>query len=390
MAFRPPEGLGPTGLLVWLAVTNTLLLQMMTIYHTPHLAFGGEMSEGYLERSSVMAHNTFMMFVGDTVATLLTLRLFFAPEPGLPNGALDASRYPVFALAIPALVGTILFASTWWTRSRIPFVSQPAPGTERLSLRSFGGDVRRALVNRNYVVLLFALLFFSLMTGVRNGLSLYVGSYFWRFDNNQLSWFVLGNIGGYLLAAAIVKPLHERLDKRWSGALSSLTYAIVPGIPLLLGYLGILRPGMPGLLAILIAFGVFQHASYSILTTTIRSALADIADENELRFGLRQEGVLYSVRTFFQRIDSAVGTAFAGMVLALVAFPAKAQPGHVDNAVLGGLALAYVAASLPGLVATGFYAMMRVTRESYHATRQALAAERSTQPAPGQGAATVA
>lgn len=378
LAFSPPAGLGPTALLAWLAVTNTLLLQAMTIFHTPHLALGAEMSSDYLERSSVMAHNTFMMFVGDTVATLLTLRLFFAPAAGLPNGALDAARYPAFAVAFPILVAVILLASSWWTRSTIPRVSQPAGAarSRSLGLGLFAGDVRRALLNRNYVVLLFALLFFSLMTGVRNGLTLYVGSYFWRLDNNQLSWFVLGNLGGYLLAAAVVKPLHARLDKRWTGFLAAVAYAVVPAVPLLLGYGGILTPGTPGLVAILIGFGVFQHAPYSLLTTTIRSALADIADENELRFGLRQEGVLYSVRTFFQRIDSALGTAFAGMVLGLVAFPEKARPGEVPWPVLSGLALAYAAATLPGLVAAMFYAMMRVSRESYEATRKALAAGR--------------
>lgn len=388
LAFSPPSTLGPTGLLVWLAVTNTLLLQVMTIFHTPHLALGGEMSSDYLERSSVMAHNTFMMFVGDTVATLLTLRVFFAPAPNLPNGALDPARYPAFAIAIPLIVAAILFASAWWTRSTIPLVSAPAAGAGSLSLRSFAGDVRRALANRNYLVLLFALLFFSLMTGVRNGLALYVGSYFWRLDNNQLSWYVLGNLGGYLLAAAVVKPLHAHLDKRWTGFLAAVVYAVVPAVPVLLGYWRVLTPATPGLLAILIAFLVFQHAPYSLLTTTIRSALADIADENELRFGLRQEGVLYSVRTFFQRIDSALGTAFAGMVLGLVAFPDKARPGEVPWPVLGGLALAYAAATLPGLFAALFYGTMRVTRETYEATRDALAAAEARPPAPAPAAAS--
>ena len=371
-AFNPPAALGQTGMLIWLAVMNTLLLQMMTIYHTPHLAFGGEMSDGYIERSSVMAYNTFFMFVGDMLAALLTLRLFFAPAPGLPNGALDADRYPTFTIATALLIASILFASTWWTRSRIPYVNQMASDTPPFGVRTFLGDVRRALANRNYVVLLFALLFFSLMTGVRNGLTLYIGTFFWQLDNNELSYLIIGQIAGYFIAAAIVKPLHVRLDKRWTGMFACLVYSIAPGIPLLLGYFGVLSPATPGLIAILIGFAILQHAPYSLLTTTIRSALADIADENELKFGLRQEGILYSVRTFFQRIDSAVGTAFAGAVLAFVVFPAKATPGQVDGQVLGALALAYAAATLPGLIATVFYGMMRVTRDTYETTRAAL------------------
>ena len=69
--FNPPAGLGPTGELVWLAVFNVLLLQAMTLFHTPHLALGGEMSEDYLERSSIMSVNTFFLWIGDTAGWLL-------------------------------------------------------------------------------------------------------------------------------------------------------------------------------------------------------------------------------------------------------------------------------------------------------------------------------
>ena len=117
---------------------------------------------------------------------------------------------------------------------------------------------------------------------------------------------------------------------------------------------------------------MLQHAPYSVLTTTIYSALADIADENELKFGMRQEGILYSTRTFFARVDQALGTALAGWVLSLIAFPAKAVPGQVDQSVLMGLAAAFVLSTLPGLVAVVFYAMLRVTQTTHSATRTAL------------------
>ncbi|MBC7938985.1 MAG: MFS transporter, partial [Chitinophagaceae bacterium] len=102
------------------------------------------------------------------------------------------------------------------------------------------------------------------------------------------------------------------------------------------------------------------------------SALADIADENELKYGLRQEGALYATRTFFARVDQALGTALAGWVLATIAFPAKAVPGQVPQAVLMGLAAAFVLSVVPGLIASIFYGMLNVTRATHDATRQAL------------------
>ena len=371
--FNPPS-FGELGQLIWLGVMNTALLQAMTLYHTPHLALGGELSDDYLERSSVMAYNTFCLWIGDTLGWLLSFRVFFAATEKFPNGALDPSRWPLFSTTIAIAIVLILGFSSWSTRGRIPYLVKPAADAPSFGPRELLRDVGRAMSNRNYVMLLLGLFFISMMVGVRSGLWLYGATYFWRLNNDQISLFAIGSFAGYLFAAFAVKPLHARLDKRWTGMFALLLYAIGPAIPLALGWLGILSSSTPGLLWMLIGFSVLQHMPYSVMTTTIYSALADIADENELKYGLRQEGILYSTRTFFARVDQALGTAVAGWVLAMIAFPEKAVPGHVDAVVLHGLAAAFVLSTIPGLIATFFYGSLRVTRSSHTATREALAA----------------
>ena len=127
-----------------------------------------------------------------------------------------------------------------------------------------------------------------------------------------------------------------------------------------------------GIMWIVMGLGALGHIAYSLMTTTVYSALADIADENELKYGIRQEGVLYSTRTFFARIDQALGTALAGGVLALIAFPAKAVPGAVEPEVLSKLALATILSMIPGMFAAATYAFLKVTRATHDSTRAAL------------------
>jgi Na+/melibiose symporter-like transporter len=369
--YNPPD-MSPTWQLIWLGVTNTLLLQVMTVYHTPHLALGGEMSSDYLGRTSVMAYNTFCLWLGDTIGWLLAFRVIFAASDAFPNGALDATRYPMFSVTIAVLIVLILGYSSWSTMNRIPYLPQPREGQKGFGPRELWRDIRQALSNRNYVVLLIGLFFLSMMTGVRIGLWLYTATYFWELDNNQISFFVIGSFSGYLFAAFVVKRLHAKLDKRWTGALALALYSAGPAIPLALGYFGVLSAQTEGILWILIAFSVLQHAPYSLMQTTVTSALADIADENELKYGVRQEGVLYATRTFFQRVDQALGTALAGWVLNAIAFPTNAKPGEVPNGVLMALAAAFALSAIPGLIAGIFYGMLRVTRESYDETRAAL------------------
>jgi Na+/melibiose symporter-like transporter len=357
-------------------VFNVVLLQAMTLFHTPHLALGGEMSDDYLERTSIMSYNTFFLWIGDTAGWLMSFAGFFRATAAYPNGALDPSRWKPFSLAIGGVIIVCLSVSSFITRARIKWIPQATPGAAGFGFKEWMRDMGRALRNRNYVMLLIGFFFISLMQGVRGGLWLYGATYFWRIDNNQISFFVLGSLTGYVFGAFVVKELHRRFDKRWTGMLALLVYCVGPAIPLALGWLGILTPETQGLLVILILFSTLQHAPFSIMTTTVYSALADIADENELKYGLRQEGVLYSTRTFFARVDQALGTALAGWVLSIIAFPAKAVPGQVDQEVLMGLAAAFVLSTIPGLIACFFYGSLRVTRGTYNATQAALVAKR--------------
>jgi glycoside/pentoside/hexuronide:cation symporter, GPH family len=375
--FSPPSGLGSDGLLVWLTVMWIIHQQAVSLYEAPHLALGGEMSRDYLERTSIMAYATFFLWIGDALTAFIALRYFFPTTPAFPNGALDPANYPHFALSIATTILILRLYAAWATRKRIPYLSLAEPSTPSFSFVEFWRDIVRALGNRKYVILLFALLFFSLMTGVRNGIYMYKMTYFWEMTNNEISWFIIGSAFGYIFAAFVVKRLHAKLDKRWTGALACFTYTVGPAIPMLLGYLGILTPSTPYLLAILIAFSVLQHAPYSILTTTVRSVIADIADENELRTGLRQEGILYAARQFFQRIDTALGTMLAGWALVFINFPEKATPGQVDHEIVMGIGLVFVLTVVPGLIASIFYALAQATRSSYDATQAALALGRT-------------
>ena len=375
--YSPPSGLGQTGLLAWLAVMWILHQQSVSLYEAPHLALGGEMSSDYLERTSIMAYATFFLWIGDGLTAFIALRYFFATTPEYPNGALDPSNYPHFAFWIAATILALRLYAAWATRERIPYLSQAEASTPRFSFVEFWRDILRALGNRKYVILLFALLFFSLMTGVRNGIYMYKMTYFWQMTNDDISWFIIGSAFGYVFAAFVVKRLHARLDKRWTGALACFTYTVGPAIPIVLGYFGILTPTTPYLLAILIAFSVLQHAPYSILTTTIRSVIADIADENELRPGLRQEGILYAARQFFQRIDTALGTLLAGWALVVINFPEKAMPGMIGQDVVMGIGVTFILTVIPGLIASMFYALAQVTRSSYDETQAALVIDRA-------------
>ncbi|MCR5878161.1 MFS transporter [Phenylobacterium sp. J367] len=396
--FSPPAGLSDLALAVWCGVSVSCMRWAMTFFHTPHLALGGELAASYLERSKVMAYNSFFTFVGGAGLSFVALTFFFPQTPAFHNGLLNPGPWNDFAFAMSVAIVLILTASAWFTRDRIPYLPKPSEDTPRFSLREFFGDVAKALTNVNYVWLLAGYFFLSMMLGLREGLRLYVYSFLWEISSSDMRLFIIGSFIGYVTAFVFAAKMHGRFDKKRTAIWSAVAYAVIPGIPTTLGLLGVLKADTPGLLPILIAFATAGYAAVSILQISIMSALADIADENELKHGVRQEGILYSTRALAAKLDQAIGTALAGFVITLIAFPDKASPGQVDFEVLQKLALwDGVLAAIPGVLAAVCYGRYRIDRQAYQTTREALAKRRSeafeaagTAPTPNTGAAAPA
>ena len=162
----------------------------MTLYHTPHLALGGELSDDYIERSSVMAYNTFCLWIGDTLGWLLSFRVFFAATEKFPNGALDPSRWPLFSIDHRGRRSSCCSAFPAGRREGAsPFCRSPPPTRRGSACASCSATSAARCRNRNYVMLLLGLFFISLMVGVRTGLWLYGATFFWQLTNDQISLF---------------------------------------------------------------------------------------------------------------------------------------------------------------------------------------------------------
>ena len=106
--------------------------------------------------------------------------------------------------------------------------------------------------------------------------------------------------------------------------------SIIPAMPVMLRMAGYFPDnGDVWLLPLMISFAGFGGIALGILNISVMSAIADIADENELHYGRRQEGVLFAARTFFSKADMALGHFLAGITLDLISFPVKSKPGEV-------------------------------------------------------------
>ena len=374
--YNPPSGWGQNGLFVWLTFWAIALRTFMTIYHVPHLALGGELSSDYTERSRVMSYNNFFGWLGGGAMFKLNTMLFFASGAAYLNGFLNPDAYHLFSLSMTLVVLLVLFSSAWFTRDRIPYLPQPPDEAERFSGKDFFKDLVAAFTNRNYLVLMIAYFCLSLMLGVRGGLATYMSVYFWELSSEDIGTLVfVSSIVGYAMGFIFAAKLHGRFDKRSTIVITAVLLSIFPAMPVTLRIFGIApENGSALVLWYLVFWGAFGAMSGSILNISVMSALADIADELELKHGLRQEGILYAARTFFAKLDMSIGHGIATLVLWMIKFPKYARPGQVDGDMLWWLGLVEgPLIVIPGLIASVFYWQYRIDKSTYESTKIALA-----------------
>jgi glycoside/pentoside/hexuronide:cation symporter, GPH family len=374
--FNPPDGLSQIMLATWLAVSVSALRIAMAFFHTPHLALGGELSKNYVERSQVMAYNSFFTWAGGSLIVFVALVFFFHKTPEYSRGLLNPAAYGPFSLFAAGTTLLILFTSAFFTRDRIALLPKPPENLPKFSPFEFLGDLFKVLRNSNYRWLLAGYFVLSLTSGVRGPLSTFMTTYFFELTSEQIVYYIIGSFFGFLIAFFASSRLHGKYDKKAVMIWSAIASVIIPSIPVTLRLFGLFfENGDPLLLPTLVVIAAFSFGTGAVLSITVMSALADVADENHVRFGVRQEGVLYATRAIFAKIDTALGTYLSGMVLAYVAFPTKAIPGQVDQGILDKLAwIESPLAAIPGLLAVLFYAQYKITHQTYQATRAKLEA----------------
>lgn len=378
LIYSPPDSLETTGLFLWLTVLTVVMRSSMTLFHVPHLALGAELSADFTERTRVMSMNTLLGAFGGFGTAFIAYSFFFSATPEYANGMLNASAYPKFAIFAALFGGIIMVFSTVLTMDVIPRLPSPPADLPRFTLNEFYLDVKSALSNRNYLMLLIGYLLLSATLGTRDTIGLHMNTYYWELLPEQIRYFTLMGLIAPIIGFVATAPLHDRFEKKPVLIFSLICLLVFASSPVLLRMSGffpandssLLMPALMVLYLITISFGV-------MLLISAMSALADIADEQELITRRRQEGIFYAARSFFAKASSGLGHLLAGIAIDVISFPVGAEPGTVDPETLFKLGLVDgPIAVVPGVIAVFFYLQYNLTRKRHTEIQEELAQRR--------------
>lgn len=363
----PPEGLSHTGLFVYLVLMASLVRTCITFYEIPSSALAPELTSEYDERTSIASYRYFFGYIGGLGMSFLMLFVFLHPTEQYPIGQLNPEGYLTFAVVgALVMIGTVLL-STMGTHHRIPYLRKP--DMNKVGLAETLRQMRESFSHPGFLAILsFGILKYTAI-GMTGALALYFGTFFWGLESQQLALLALDGVLGACLALALAPMVSRRFGKRNSAFWLAVVAVLVAILPYILRLLGVFfENGDPRLLPALFGLQAVYATCGIASATLVHAMIGDVIDESSLRTGRRAEGLFYAANSFMQKCVSGLGVLVAGLLLAAVGMPERANPGELDPSVARHLVMIYIPAiALLYIVGASFLKFYRIDRASHEA-----------------------
>jgi len=325
LLFSPPLGLQPLLLFTWLVAFKMALRGVASLYNLPYAALGAEMASGYAERASVVAYRGAFGVVISLAVTILAYSVFFAG----PGGLQEQRYYPAFGAGMGALLfaaGAICCAGVWGFARRLPQPTTPG-ATLMAGLAREAPEVFR---NASFRSLFLSALLFWIAAGVNGALNNHAYTFVWKMPPQMIQSVNVSFYVAIMVGVPLTRPLLNRFEKK---------SVILLGLALMVGSMTVLHglramglftltgaEVVPWLMANVAIAGV----GIGFLVVAYPAMMADAADEHEVLFGARREGLYFAGLGFASKAAGGFGQMAAGFALDALHFPKTA--GHVAGA----------------------------------------------------------
>ena len=274
-------------LIIYYTFAGILFNTLYSLVSIPYNALLPELSQDYDERTSISGYKMALSFVGTLLsavgATLIVDTIY-------PGKSMYAASYPVMGRVLGVILIVSILLAFARTKERVKSKDVEIQGNIFKNLKSL---VKLREFKLVLGVFIFNMVAFDII------MALYI--YFMRYAleiSDDLS-FVFMAVP--LVAAIIVTPMwvsiSNKLGKQKTYVISAI-YFVIPLIACMLLPAG----NIPFTIAITILIGVGISASQVL----VFSILPDVVEVDELKNGVRREGLIYGATMFIYKVGSAI------------------------------------------------------------------------------------
>ncbi|MGE5599757.1 MAG: MFS transporter [Bacteroidota bacterium] len=358
-------------LLVWLFHETVCSMVLVPFY-----ALGGDLTDDYQERNTIMFFRLFLSTLAIITVTLLSKTIV--------NGFAD----PRLGYAVMGAVFGLLFSLPWWA---IFFAFREPAREKDHDEPSLGRQFLEPLRVRSFRQLMMMFICGYTAVDLMSGTFIYYMTYF--LDRAGEFQYVLGvMLAGQFLLLPVALVLSQKLGKRRALILG---YTWWLGLTLLMALNG---PAWPRWYIYAVAFLMGGGSGAAAFIPW--SIYPDVADLNEMVYGARRDGAAGGYLTFARKLSSGLALQFFGAALDMAGYlrPVtrtvngavqqinRTQPEAVLWVIRTGLFLLPLILLALGIVVVRRFGLTRET----HARIQAILAYRRGAPVPPPSPAEIA
>lgn len=350
----------------YLVVTLIAFYTCFSIFSVPLMSLTYEMTPDYQERTRVAAFGGFFWKIGELTYSWV----FWLANLAIFGSVMHGVRTTGWALAI-CVMGLVGIIPGLLVRER---QFHRAATQEKVR---FVPALKASFGNRAFLVLIGLTICQILAGMLASNIDYYLLVYYMHGGDivEGTKWKGVLSTGYAILGIGMIYPVNW-MANRWGKrtTLSAIfTLVLAGGVAKWFIY----TPGAPWkiLLDPLLCGPVWT--ALAVLTP---SMLADVCDDDELRHGLRREGMLGSFFSWIQKTGFALAFFGAGLALNLVGFDAARGGAQTPGTLLGMRLTLAVSTGVWAVIALALLAFYPLSKERAYATRDALEARRGSTP----------
>jgi GPH family glycoside/pentoside/hexuronide:cation symporter len=302
LVWLAPQHAGDFSLFLWMLVTMVLYDGCYTMIGLVYSALLPEVSESDTERNHLQISSSLFGLLG-------TLLGFVIPDLFRPKGDAIPSFFPLqIAMVVVAVTGMLLIiATTFKVKERLEFtrVDKPLPLKDQIRF-TFTSKSFLVLVSQNFMSILVS----SLVTGSL----FYLADYVLQMNTILLLAFIfIPLIGGVPVTNIIRKKLGLLRAQQLLLTIAGVGLITLPFVPDAL---------IPACL-VLAGFGL---SGPQTLTNIL---FAQVADEDELRSGVRREGAFFGINALVTKPAQSLAIAIPPFILEAAHFVTREANNNV-------------------------------------------------------------
>jgi GPH family glycoside/pentoside/hexuronide:cation symporter len=300
MVWLAPRGAGQIGIFIWMLASMLLYDTAYTIIGLVYSALLPEVSESDAERNGLQVSSSLFGLLG-------TLLGFMIPDMVRPKEGGGSLVYLQLAMIVVAVIAALLIvAVTFKVRERPEFtvVDKPIP---------LGKAIRLTFTSRPFLVLTAANFMSILMQALLLGSIYYLADYVLKAKSSMV---VLAFLFVPLVIGVTLTPLFRR----------ALGVVGAQQLLLLIAGAGLVAITFvpTGLILPCIALAGFGLSGPQTLTNVL---FGQVADEDELRSGVRREGSFFGVNALITKPAQSVAIALIPAILEAAHFVTRQSQG---------------------------------------------------------------